>query len=141
MLWLELPATKAELGFTLGRGSCAMLALTDAGLAGAVAEKLERLDPEKYAPAAARLKERASKALQRQREQRRHEKNLQAGKKKPWAAPPRAAARPPKAPADRPSKGAAAPAPAGRPDSARPGPGSRRLTSRQIPKKRGGFPV
>ena len=134
VLWLELPATKAELGLTLGRGSCAMLALTDAGLAGAVAEKLERLDPEKYAPAAGQLKEKASKSLQRQREQRRHEKNLQAGRKKPWAAPPqdRGPSRP---------KGGTAPARKGGPDSARPGPGSRRLTSRQIPKKRGGFPV
>ena len=33
VLWLELPYTKAELGFQLGRGSCAMLALTDAGFA------------------------------------------------------------------------------------------------------------
>ena len=31
VLWLEVPFTKAELGFALGRGSCAMLALTDAG--------------------------------------------------------------------------------------------------------------
>ena len=33
VLWLEVPFTKAELGFALGRGSCAMLALTDAGFA------------------------------------------------------------------------------------------------------------
>ena len=33
VLWLELPATKAELGFCLGRTSCAMLALSDAELA------------------------------------------------------------------------------------------------------------
>ncbi len=33
VLWLELPATKAELGFCLGRTSCAMLALSDAGFA------------------------------------------------------------------------------------------------------------
>lgn len=33
VLWLEVPFTKAELGFALGRGSCAMLAMTDAGFA------------------------------------------------------------------------------------------------------------
>ena len=40
VLWLELPYTKAELGFQLGRGSCAMLALTDAGFAATLVEKL-----------------------------------------------------------------------------------------------------
>ena len=37
----------------------------------------------------------AEKTLQRQKEQRRHEKNLQTGKKKPWAAPPKEAPHPP----------------------------------------------
>ena len=32
--------------------------------------------------------EKADKALQRQKEQRRHEKKLQKGGRKPWAAPP-----------------------------------------------------
>ena len=36
VLWLETPFDKAELGFILGRSSCAMLALTDAGFAAAV---------------------------------------------------------------------------------------------------------
>lgn len=40
MLWLEVPFTKAELGFALGRGSCAMLALTDVGFASSLVQKL-----------------------------------------------------------------------------------------------------
>ena len=78
VLWLEVPYSKAELGFHLGRGSCAMLAITDAGFAAAVTEKLAARDPERYGPAAQQL---------RQKEKRQHEKNLQNGKKKPWAVP------------------------------------------------------
>ena len=92
--WLSLPLTKEEVGGLLGRGSCALLALTDAGFAAAVAEKLAARDPERYAPAAALLLEKADKVLQRQKEQRQHEKNLQRGKRKPWAAPPRDPAAP-----------------------------------------------
>ena len=88
-LYLELPCTKGELGFCLGRSSCAMLAVTDAGFAAALAEKLQALDPERYGAAVTQLREQADRALQRQKEQRQHEKNLQRGKRKPWAAPPR----------------------------------------------------
>ena len=89
VLWLELPFTKTELGLALGRGSCAMLALTDVGFASALVQKLSARDPEKYGPAAQQLKAKADRALQRQREKRQHEKNLREGKKKPWAVPPR----------------------------------------------------
>lgn len=89
VLWLELPFTKAELGFQLGRSSCAMLALTDAGFSAAVSEKLRARDPEKYEAAAAQLRQKADKVLRRQKEQRQHEKNLREGKgKHPWAPPP-----------------------------------------------------
>ena len=44
VLWLEVPFTKAELGFALGRGSCAMLALTDAGFAASLTQKLAARD-------------------------------------------------------------------------------------------------
>ena len=87
VLWLELPFTKAELGFALGRGSCAMLALTDVGFASSLVQKLSARDPEKYGPASQQLKVKADKALQRQREKRQHEKNLREGKRKPWAVP------------------------------------------------------
>jgi len=88
VLWLALPHTKEELGFALGRGSVAMLALTDIGFASAIAKKLAAADPEKYGAAAASLDGKAAKALQRQKEQRQHEKNLKQGKRKPWAPPP-----------------------------------------------------
>ena len=88
VLWLELPFTKAELGAVLGRTSCAMLALTDAGFGAAIAEKLALRSPEQYGPAAQQLRTRADRVLLRQREQRRHETNLRQGKAKPWAPPP-----------------------------------------------------
>ena len=88
VLWLDVPATKAELGFALGRGSCAMLALTDAGFAASLTQKLAVRAPERDGPAAQQLREKADRVLQRQREQRQHEKNLREGKKAPWAPPP-----------------------------------------------------
>ena len=127
VLWLELPFEKSELGFLLGRTSCAMLALTDAGFAAAVAEKLAARDPERYGPAAGQLKEKADRVLQRQKEQRRHEKNLQRGKRAPWAPPPAKEEVPP--PRGRPQP----PKAAGRPKDvpARPGgPGGKRLTGK-----------
>ena len=42
-LWLVLPFTKAELGGALGRASAAIAALTDLGLAAAVAERTSAL--------------------------------------------------------------------------------------------------
>ena len=90
---LEAPFTKEELGLVLGRSSCAMLSLTDAGFSAAVAEKLALRNPERYGPAAGALRERAGRVLQRQKEQRRHEKNLRSGKRKPWVPPPPAEAK------------------------------------------------
>ena len=84
---LSLPFSKLELGQRLSRGPCAILALTDAGFAASVAGKLAARDPA-CAPAAEELRLRADRALERQREQRRHEKNLREGKRHPWAPPP-----------------------------------------------------
>ena len=86
VLWLTLPHTKEELGFVLGRKSCAMLAVTDFGMAAAIGEKLAGQD-ERFLPAAEQLRVKADRALQRQKEKRQHEKNVQMGKKKPWAVP------------------------------------------------------
>ncbi len=86
VLWLELPYTKAQLGFTLGRSSCAMLALTDPGFAASLTGKLAATDPDRYGPAAQQLQVKAERALQRQKEQRQHEKNRKTGK--PWVVPP-----------------------------------------------------
>ena len=87
VLWLTVPYTKAELGGAVGRASCAMLALTDAGLAASLMKKLAAADPERYGPACEQLGKKAEKVLRRQQEQRRHEKNLRLGKRKPWVAP------------------------------------------------------
>ena len=86
VLWLTLPHTKEELGFVLGRKSCAMLAVTDFGMAAAIGEKLAKQN-ERHAPAAEQLRVKADRALQRQKEKRQHEKNVQMGKKKPSVAP------------------------------------------------------
>ena len=142
VLWLQLPFTKEELGFSLGRSSCAMLALTDAGFAAAVSEKLRARDPEKYEAAAEQLRQKADKVLRRQKEQRQHEKNLREGKgrKHPWAPP--TVKQEGEEPTSRPkgAKGRSAPKgakpQAHRPKSAQtrertpkaPGPGRRRLT-------------
>lgn len=88
VLHLILPYTKDEIGKTLGRSSVAMLALTDAGFAGAIGDKLGEIDPVRYGAASERLREKADRTLARQREKRRHEKKLQRGKGKPWAVPP-----------------------------------------------------
>ena len=113
VLWLETPFDKAALGLVLGRSSCAMLALTDAGFSAAVVEKLAARDPDKYSPAAQQLRTKADRVFQRQKEQRRHEKNLRQGKRKPWAPPPREAPSPPQ-----------------QGKTAKPGPGGRRLTGK-----------
>ena len=144
VLWLELPFTKAELGLALGRGSCAMLALTDVGFASSLVQKLSARDPAKYGPAAQQLKTKADRALQRQREKRQHEKNLREGKKKPWAVPSPAKEDAPPAKKTKPARTAHGPARGAplsgqRRDASRParpggphkpGPGGRKLSGK-----------
>lgn len=89
---LKVPYDKAQLGMAVGRASCAMLALTDTGLAASLLKKLSALDPERYGETAAALDTKAVKVLKRQKEQRAHEKNLQRGKAKPWAVPEKSGA-------------------------------------------------
>lgn len=86
---VQTPFAKGEIGMAVGRESCAMAALTDAGMAASFLKKLAAADPERYQEAADALDVKAQKVLQRQREQRQHEKNLAKGKQKPWAAPPK----------------------------------------------------
>ncbi len=95
---LPTPYTKGELGGAVGRSACTMLALTDIGLAAAIAGKLAQANPEGCGPAAEELKLQAGKALQRQKEQRAHEKKLQRKAQKPWAPPPKETKPAPKAP-------------------------------------------
>ena len=47
-VWLRIPFTKQELGQATGRGSAAVAAITDIGLAVAVVRRLAEMDPEKY---------------------------------------------------------------------------------------------
>ena len=103
--WVCLPHSKGEVGAAVGRSACAMLAVTDAGLASALAEQLAQREPERYGPVAEELARKAERVLQRQRERRAHEKNLQRGGKKPWAAPPPTRERPPQAEKRSPSQG------------------------------------
>lgn len=155
VLWLQLPHTKDELGFQLGRKSCAMVAVTDFGIAAAIGEKLAGVDP-RYVPAAEQLRVRAERALQRQKEKRQHERNVQMGKRKPWApSAPKKEDAPAKADDKRSAKRSdfrpAKPATAGkrsaggpkrpgdtvgkeaaRPKSFRPGPGGKKLTARPM---------
>lgn len=81
-LWLALPFTRAELGRAVGRTSVAVTALTDTGLANALARKLAALDPERYGAAAERMELKARRAAQRREEQRAHERNVQVGKRR-----------------------------------------------------------
>ena len=88
-LCVRVPFTKEQMGGAVGRASCAMAALTDAGMAASFLKKLAAADPERYGEAAEALDTKAQKVLQRQREQRQHEKNLAKGKQKPSCAPPK----------------------------------------------------
>ena len=76
-LCLMTPYQKTEIGQAVGRGVCAILAVTDIGFAGAIAGALAQRDPHAYGAAAQQLSARAEKADRRRREQRTHEKKLQ----------------------------------------------------------------
>ena len=78
--WVSVPYTKAELGHAIGRTSIAMLAITDTGLATAIIRGLAQDNPEKYAIPLEKLNEMNSRAQQRQKEMRQHEKNVRTGK-------------------------------------------------------------
>lgn len=64
---VTLPQSKSQVGSALGRGACALLAVTDAGLAAALMKKLADGD-ERYSGTAAQLEERARRTLRRKRE-------------------------------------------------------------------------
>lgn len=85
---LTLPLSKAELGGVLGRASCAVVALTDMGLAATVVQKLSQADQPRYGAVAETLGKKAAKQDRRRREQRAKEKARQNQSRKPWAPPP-----------------------------------------------------
>lgn len=76
---LRLPYNKEELGSAIGRTSVAILAVTDAGFAAALAQRLKQTDSQAYGEAAEALEARAEKVLKRRSEQRAHEKKKQRG--------------------------------------------------------------
>ena len=82
-LWLRVPFTKRELGQATGRGSAAVVAITDIGLAVAVVRRLAEMDPEKYDEDLAKLELKAKRAAERKSEAAQHEKNLRRGIKRP----------------------------------------------------------
>lgn len=94
-LCLEVPFDKDQLGWALGRTSCAMVAITDIGFAEAIVKKLALADPLHYGPAAERLALKAQRAMERREEMARHERNVRRGKRRP----PREPERPPVPPA------------------------------------------
>ena len=81
-LWISVPFTKEELGFAVGRTSCAMLGVTDIGFAESIAKKLAAVDSEKFTQTAEQLAVKAQRAAQRRKEQQSHEKNIRTGGKK-----------------------------------------------------------
>ena len=64
-LLVALPCDKAELGGALGRGSVAVAALTDTGLAAAVGERLALYDADRYGAVAERLRLKSKRATER----------------------------------------------------------------------------
>lgn len=82
-LWLILPFSKAELGGALGRGSAAVAALTDTGLAAAVTERLALLSPERYGEIAERMELKRRRAKERQSAARRDPPPRKASPPKP----------------------------------------------------------
>lgn len=66
-LCADLPATKEELGRAVGRGSCAVLAITDIGFAVSAAKKLAELDGAKYSALLEKLSLKAARAAERKK--------------------------------------------------------------------------
>lgn len=81
-LLAEVSCSREELGAALGRGSCAVAAVTDLGLAQAIVQRLAREEPERYGDIAERLRLKAERAAQR-REKTARERQLRGGGKRP----------------------------------------------------------
>ena len=77
---IRLEATKDEMGFSVGRTSLAIAAITDPAMALAWVKALGQ--PEKYAEALEVLTAKADKAKKRRSEAKAHQRNIRTGKKK-----------------------------------------------------------
>lgn len=74
-LWTRAPFTKTELGSEVGRSSCAILAVTDIGLAAAIARRLADEDAARYGELAEKLSVKAKRAAERKAERHSREKS------------------------------------------------------------------
>ena len=77
---IRLEATKDEMGFSVGRTSLALAAITDPAMALAMVKALGQ--PEKYKEALETLTAKADRAKKRRSEAKAHQKNVRFGKKK-----------------------------------------------------------
>lgn len=77
---LQVPYTKDELGFIIGRKELAIAALTDPAMAAALVQSLPQT--EKTQAALETLQEKLRRAKQRQKEAKAHQRNVRFGKKK-----------------------------------------------------------
>ena len=93
-LWLRVPFTKEEMGRSLGRTSCAIVAVTDIGFACNIVGRLAQEDPVRYDEAHALLQVKAKRAAERKVEMLAHKKNIRTGKVKRKATPPEPPAEP-----------------------------------------------
>jgi ribosomal protein L7Ae-like RNA K-turn-binding protein len=121
-LWLRVPFTKAQLGSITGRASCALMAVTDIGLASNIAGRLAQDDPAQYGVAAEKLALKAKRAAERKAEMLAHEKNIRQGRRRGKPAEPEETPPVPQQPQKRnaPAKRTGRP-PAARPDDKRGG--------------------
>jgi ribosomal protein L7Ae-like RNA K-turn-binding protein len=78
---VALPYDKAQVGFALGRSACALLAVTDAGLAAALVAKLAAAQPDRYGETAAQLEEKARRVQHRKRAKAQEKRQAKAGRK------------------------------------------------------------
>ncbi len=80
--FVRLPCSKEELGRAVGCAACAMAALTDAGLASSLAEKLAARDEAAWGALAGELKGKAEKLLRRRREKGKKSEEISGRKRK-----------------------------------------------------------
>lgn len=83
-LLITLPYSREELGEAAGCRVCALAAVTDTGMACAIARRLSEADPERYGETARRLEEKAARAERRRQEQRLHQCSRTGRKKRPY---------------------------------------------------------
>lgn len=133
-LWLRIPFTKEELGKSLGRTSCAIVAVTDIGFAANIVGKLAEEDPVRYDEAHAALLLKAKRAAERKAEAAAHKKNVRTGKVRRKADPPPEPASAEKKPAA--SGGSRPPRSGAKPAGARKASGTKRPSKANRPTAR-----